>query len=150
MRKWIAIGALVCLGATVRAADSAVFASVEERWFPEGWTEPEVAVSSTGSTSFKPSTPSGFRRQDIGAVLVVNNASCHRTVIPPVLITRGEDLNLHFRDGQDVPVKLSKWVKVDDTQYRVLKHKDGFYCLESQFPKGAWRFKKQEPAPDGR
>jgi general secretion pathway protein D len=57
---------------TTLSGNTAVLRTVQERYFPESWTEPEVtAGTDTTGMSFKPSIPEFGEPRDIGVVLEV-------------------------------------------------------------------------------
>ncbi|OGV75413.1 MAG: hypothetical protein A3K19_12795 [Lentisphaerae bacterium RIFOXYB12_FULL_65_16] len=57
---------------TTLSGNTAVLRTVQERYFPESWTEPEVtAGTQTTGMSFKPSIPEFGEARDIGVVLEV-------------------------------------------------------------------------------
>ncbi len=55
---------------TAKSDETAILRMVTERYFPEGWTEPEIESGGTDSNStFKPSVPEFGAARDIGVVL---------------------------------------------------------------------------------
>lgn len=67
---------LSCPKVTTVSGSTAILRKVQERYFPESWSEPEVTTGSTsgGSTTagtYKPSIPTYGQPQDIGVILNV-------------------------------------------------------------------------------
>lgn len=57
---------------TTLSGNTAILRMVQERYFPESWTEPEVtAASDTAGASFKPSIPEFGEARDVGVILEV-------------------------------------------------------------------------------
>ncbi|MEA2013559.1 MAG: hypothetical protein U9O87_10885 [Verrucomicrobiota bacterium] len=100
---------------TTVSGNTAILRMVEERYFPESWTEPELTpASDTEGASFTPSIPEFGEARDIGVVLEVtptvgpDGYTIELNLRPQVMEFKGYDIELNYKmvvDGEEIDAK---------------------------------------------
>lgn len=119
------------------------------RYFPQGWTEPEVTNNGNGSTSYKPSVPTGFKEHTFGTGIEVDNSSVHPNLHrnPDRAAATSAVYYLNFKDGHRVAVQVGSRVQINGEMYVVAGMIDGAFYLQSVSTKAYLKLTRQDPAP---
>lgn len=125
------------------------------RYFPEGYTEPEVTTNANGSTNYKPSVPTGFKKHTFGTGVQVGNASVHpnayrdtdgAAAAAPAAAPKIYYLN--FKDGRRVIVQAGSRIQINGEMYVVAGMMNGDFYMQSVSTKKYLKLTRQDPAPE--
>ena len=107
MKTYFFCSLLVLLGILALSVEAGSFFYGERRYFPTGWTEPEVnhhTSDTTGRTtmSYKPSVPTDFKEYDLGHA---GSVDVHLSTRKRYDIVRAASVRLRLNTGHIVEVR---------------------------------------------
>ena len=117
------------------------------RYFPEGYTLPEVTTDALGRTTYKPSIPTGFKEFSSGIGVQVDDATVHPNLDrPPQASPTAKDVYyLNFPDGRRVAVQPGSVVQVNGESFIVVGMIQGDFYLRSLLTREYLKLSREAP-----